>query len=108
AHEADIFGNAAIKKRQRGRDAETRERTAAADHEIETVVEAQHARIGIDIARTIAAAAGAAQIDGAVDVLGREAGVLDRKTRGFRRDHALRAIRLLAGDDAKPDDGVLS
>ena len=69
AHDADIFGDAAVEERQRGRDAEARQRAAATDHEIEAVVEAEHARIGIDVAGAIAAAAGAAQIDGAVDVL---------------------------------------
>src|SRR5262245_43969311 len=108
AHETDILGDAAVEERQRGRDAETRERTAAADHEVEAIVEPKHARIGVDIARAITAAAGAAQVDGTVDVLGCEAGILDRKSRSFRRDHALGAIRLLAGDDAKPDDRVLS
>ena len=70
AHDADIVGDAAVEKRQRGRDAEPGERAAAADHEVEAIVEAEHARIGVDIAGAVAAAAGAAQVDGAVDILG--------------------------------------
>ena len=105
-HDADVFGDAAIEERHRGRDAEPRERAAAADHEVKAVVEAEHARVGVDITRAIAAAAGAAQIDGAVDVLRREAGVRDREPRGFRRHHALGAVGLLPGDDAEADDGV--
>ena len=108
AHDADVFGDAAIEERHRGRDAEPGERAAAADHEIEAVVEAEHARIGVDVAGAVAAAAGAAQVDGAVDVLRREAGVRDGETRGFRRDHALGTVRLLPRDDAETDDRVLS
>src|SRR5256885_3200534 len=93
AHETDVLCNATIKKRQRGRDAETRERAAAADHEVETIVEAEHARISVHVARAIAAATGAPQVDGTIDVLRGEARVLDRKPRGFRRNHAFGAIR---------------
>src|SRR5438046_10649650 len=69
AHETDVFGDAAIEERQRGGNPEARERAAAPDDEIETVVEAEHARIGVGIVRPVAAAAGAPQVAGAVDVL---------------------------------------
>ena len=108
AHDADVFGDAAVEERQRGRDAEPGERAAAADHEIEAVVETEQARIGVDVAGAVAAAAGAAQIDGAVDVLRREPGVHDGEARRFRRHHALGTVRLLARHDAEADDGVLS
>ena len=108
AHDADVVGDAAVEERQRRGDAEAGERAAAADHEVKAVVETEHARIGVDIAGAVAAAAGAAQVDRAVDVLHGEAGVGDREPRGFGRDHALGAVGLLAGDDAEADDRVLA
>src|SRR5207237_10328636 len=100
------FGDAAVEERQRCRDAKASERAAAANDEVETIVEAKEPRIGIDIARAVAAAAGAAQIDGAVDVLGREAGVGDRKAGGLRGHHAFRAVLLCSRHPAAADDRI--
>ena len=40
--------------------------------------------------------------------LGRETGIRDGETRGFRRHHALGMVLLRAGDDAEADDGIFS
>src|SRR3984957_7065142 len=58
-HDADIVGDTAVEKRQRGRYAEPGERAAAADHEVEAIVETEQARIGVHIGGAVAAAAGA-------------------------------------------------
>ena len=55
-----------------------------------------------------AAAARAAQIDRAGNVMAGEARVLDRQSRSFCGDHALGFVGLVAGDDAESDDGVFA
>jgi len=89
------------------RNLEAGERTAAPDHEVEAIVETEQARIGIHIGGAIAAAAGAAQINCTVDVARGEARIRNRKTRGFRGNHALRPVGLLPCDDAETDDRIL-
>ena len=47
-------------------------------------------------------------IDGAIDVLGRETGVRDGEPRRLGRDHALAAVGLGTRHDAEADDRVLA
>src|SRR3977135_3469218 len=58
-HDADVFGDAAVKERQGSRDSEPSKRAAAADNKIKAVVEPEHSRIRIDIACAVTAAASA-------------------------------------------------
>src|SRR6516162_7244977 len=78
------------------------------DHEVEAVVEAEQPRIGIHVACAIAAAAGAAQVYGAVDVLRCQTRVRDGAPGGFRGHHPLRMILLGTRDHTEPHDRVLS
>jgi hypothetical protein len=67
--------------------------------------QSRHARERIGVVGA-AAAAGAAQVDGAVDVFRREVGIGNGEPRRLRGDYALGAPRLYAGDDAKRDRRV--
>ena len=108
AHQHDIVGDTAVEIGHGSRHAEASERTAAAAGEVEIVLDAEDAGEGVRIAGTVTAAAAAAQVDGAVDVVAGQAGVFDGEARGLGRDHAFGVVGLWAGDDAEPHNSIFA
>jgi len=99
----DVLRQAAVEEPGGGGGGQAGEGAAAADGEVELGVgDAAEAGEGVAVAGAVATAAGPAQVDGAVDVAGLQAGVGDRQAGRLRGGHplahALRGMHLAEAD----------